>query len=102
MQIRIEKKIGQSTLEFIVDEEKEVDVLARAAGFTTIPTSCTLCKSDNVQLDSNKAKGYTFVKVKCLKCGGRAQLGQLKEGGIFWKPFEVYKSKEEDKDEEIS
>ena len=91
MQIRIEKQIGKSTLQFTVDGEKEIDALAKAAGFTTIPTTCTLCQSDDVILDANKAEGYTFVKVKCNKCNARSQMGQLRDGsGIFWKPFEKF------------
>lgn len=95
MQIKVEKKIGNAVLEFIVDGEDELEVLSRAAGFTTIPTLCSLCKSEDVVLDSNKAEEYVFVKVRCLKCDARSQMGSLKKGGIFWKPFEKYIPKED-------
>lgn len=96
MKVQIEKKVGSAVLKVEVEGEKEVDALFKAAGFTTMPEICSLCKSIDIVLDGNKAKGYTFVKIKCLKCGGRSQMGQLKDGsGIFWKPFEVYKKEDE-------
>jgi len=90
MKVRIQKKIGTSTLFFEVEAEKEVEVLNKTAGFTTIPEMCGLCKSTEIVLDSNRAEGYVFVKIKCLKCNARSQMGQLKEGGIFWKEWEKY------------
>ena len=91
MKINITKKIGKATLTFQVEGEKEVDAMFKAAGFATIPEKCGLCGSEDVVLDANKAEEYLFVKVKCLKCGGRSQMGQLKGNiGIFWKPFEKY------------
>ena len=95
MKVNITKKIGGSTLSFQVEGEKEVDALSRASGFTTIPEICGLCKSTDLTLDSNRAEGYIFVKIKCLKCNARSNMGQLKDGsGIFWKPFEKYVPKE--------
>lgn len=91
MKVQISKKIGKSTLSFQVDEEKEVDALARASFYTTAPDTCGLCESTEVELDSNRAKGFTFVKIKCLKCDGRSNLGQFKDGtGCFWKDWEKY------------
>ena len=96
MKVNITKKVGKATLTFQVEGEKEVDTLARASGFATIPEICGLCKSEDLVLDSNRAEGYVFVKVKCLKCGGRSNMGQLKDGsGIFWKQFEKYEPKKE-------
>ena len=91
MKISINKKIGQSTLTFYVEEEKEIDVLARASFYATTPDKCNLCNSDDIVLDSNRSKGFIFVKIKCLKCNARANMGQFKDGsGCFWKEWEKY------------
>lgn len=94
MKINITKAIGKATLTFQVEGEKEVDTLARASFYTTMPDICSLCKSTDLELDSNRAQGFTFVKIKCLKCNGRANLGQFKDGtGCFWKSFSLYENK---------
>ena len=91
MNIRIDKRIGNATVTFEISEDKTIDALAKASQFTTIPERCTLCQSTDLVLDSNKADSFVFVKIKCLKCNGRSQMGQFKDGsGIFWKPFEKY------------
>lgn len=90
MQISISKKIGKSTLQFRVEGEKEKDTLAKASYFTTIPDKCGNCQSENIALDSNKTEEFTFIKVKCLDCNFRANMGELKAGGIFWKKWEEY------------
>lgn len=80
-----------SNLTFEVEAEKEIDALSKASFYTTAPDKCDLCGSTDVILDSNKAEGYTFVKIKCLKCNARANMGQFKDGsGGFWKDFEKY------------
>jgi len=90
MQVAISKKIGKSTLQFRVEGEKEKDTLAKASYFTTIPDKCGLCESDNISLDSNKTEEFTFIKIKCLECNARSNMGEFKAGGIFWKPWEKY------------
>ena len=90
MIVKINKKIGNTTLQFEVEGDKERDALFNATSFTTIPESCGLCGSQDVLLDGMKAKGFTFVQVKCEKCGARSQMGERKDGGIFWKEFEKY------------
>ncbi len=91
MKAQITKKVGKVTFTFIVEEEKEVDALAKAAFYATTPDKCTLCKSENVSLEMNKAQDFTFVKVRCLDCRAQANLGQFKDGsGCFWKDFKEY------------
>jgi len=60
-----------------------------------------VCESEDVILSGNKAKGYTFVKVVCNKCDARAQLGEYKEGGFYWKEWEKYIPKGGGRDESI-
>lgn len=91
MRVSITKAIGKSTLTFEVEGEKEIDTLAKASAFTTMPDKCDLCQSEDVVLSSNKAESFTFVKIKCLKCNARSQMGQYKDrSGIFFKRWEVY------------
>lgn len=100
MIIKINKKIGQDVVYFEIDEKDIFDGLFNVSQITSIPTHCTECKSDKVELQSNKSKGkgentgkeYTFVKIRCKDCGADAQAGQYASGtGIFWKKFETYK-----------
>ena len=94
MKIQIKKNLGNSAITFEIDEAKDIDALSKAGFLCEIPDKCTLCNSPDVRLSMNKAEGYTFIKVKC-KCGATAQMGQYKDGGFFWKNFEMYQKKEE-------
>jgi hypothetical protein len=101
MIVQISKKIGKSTFTFKVEGEKEVDALSKAAFYATTPDVCGLCQSENVSLDSNKAKGFTFVKIKCLNCNARSNMGQFKDGsGTFWKEWDKYTPPDKKDDEE--
>lgn len=88
MKIIVKKQIGKSFLQFEVDEGKGRDALFNAGFFSSIPDTCGLCKSKEVQLKGNKAKGYTFVSVVCNRCGAKSDIGEYKDGGFFWKKFE--------------
>ena len=92
MKITIKKTIGSSEFVFEVEEDKEIDALFAAGTMASAPAKCELCGSANVQLEGNKAQGYTFVKVLCKEknCSGRSQLGQYKDGGFYWKNWEKY------------
>lgn len=90
MLIKLNKKIGSSTVQFEIEEPKDVEALAKAGMLASIPETCGLCKSNDVHLSGKKAKGYTFVEVKCNSCGGYSQMGQYKEGGVFWKSFQKF------------
>ena len=89
MKIKVNKKIGASTFQFEVDEDKEVEALAKAGMLASAPDVCALCGGE-VSLTGKKAKGYTFVEIRCKKCSATSSLGQYKEGGFFWKKFEKY------------
>lgn len=100
MKIQITKKLGNTTYAFQIEEQKDLDALATAGFLASMPEKCGLCGSQNVVLTSNKAKGFTFVKVVCRDCGGRSQVGQYKEGGFFWKAFDRFQPAEEESSEE--
>jgi len=89
MKIRITKILGTTSITFEIDEAKPKDALFSAGVLASMPTRCK-CGSEDVMLSGNRAKGYLFVKVVCNKCGARAQLGEYKEGGFYWKDWEVY------------
>lgn len=96
MKIQITRIINGITYHFEIEAEKEVDALFQASNYSSMPTKCRLCGSENVHLSGNKAEGYTFVKMLCDECDARAQVGQYKEGGIFWKSWEKYEPKPKD------
>lgn len=89
MRIKINKTIGNTAIQFEIEKVKEIEALALAGFLASAPNKCS-CGSENVCLESNKAKGYTFIKVICRECDARAQLGQYKDGGFFWKKWEKY------------
>lgn len=90
IKINISKKIGNATLQIQVEEPKDIDALFSAAFYASAPDKCTLCNSENVQLEGNQADAFKFIKVRCLSCNAAAQVGQYKNGGNFWKKFEIY------------
>jgi len=90
MKIIIQKKVGKTDLTFNVEDQDELQAMSKAGFFSGIPDKCKICESENVHLSSNKAQGYTFVKVICKDCNARSQMGQYKDGGSFWKEWEKY------------
>jgi len=90
MKVIIKKTVGGTEYAFEIEGQKGLDVLANAGFLASMPGKCGVCKSENVHLASNKAKGFTFVKVICGDCNARAQMGQYKDGGYFWKGWEKY------------
>jgi hypothetical protein len=88
MRIQIKKQIGTAVFTFDIEEAKTIDALFTAGSLATTPDKCSLCGSNDVELQGSKAKGFTFVKVACKKCGAKAGLGQYKDSGFFWKQFE--------------
>ena len=93
MKITITKKIGDTTLQFQVEAPKDKDALFTAGTISSIKTQC-ICGSTDVQLEGNKAEGFTFVKVACKKCYKVSQMGEYKDGGFFWKDFETPKKRD--------
>jgi len=89
MKIKITKLLGTTSITFEIDEPKPKDALFSAGVLASMPTKCK-CGSEDVILSGNKAKGYTFVKVICNKCDARAQLGEYKDGGFYWKDWVTY------------
>ena len=98
MIIKLKKKLGTTEYEFIMEGIKPFDVLQEAAQMSQMPDLCPLCNSDDtLELQMNKSKSekgeFTFIYVYCKHCNAKAQIGQYKTGGIFWKPFEKYEGK---------
>lgn len=99
MQIKITKSFGPNTnLEIEVEDKKDRDAIAKALFFTE-PDQCGLCGGDDIVWRSNKAQEkdgngmFTYIKRYCLKPGCRAQstAGEYKDGGFFWKAWEIYR-----------
>jgi len=89
MKIKINKAIGKTSVQFEIEKESEMEALFLTGFLASTPTKCN-CGSEDVEFTSNKAKGYMFVKVACKKCNAVSQLGQYKDGGFFWKNWEIY------------
>lgn len=92
---KVNKKLGDTMYQFEVDGKDVIDVLSDMAQLSSMPDYCPLCKSSFCNLEMNKAKDdkggeYTFVYVRCKKCNAKAQMGQYKSGGIYWKKFEKF------------
>ena len=92
MQVQVRNKIGGTEYIFNIDDDDDVEALLKAAFLGTPHTSCGLCGSKDLALSGNRAKGFTFIKVRCLnpECGAYRQLGQYVDGGYFWKAWERY------------
>ena len=101
MKIQIKKQVGKSLLQFEVDEPKGRDALFNAGFLASTPDECSLCHSKDVCLEGNKAKGYTFVKVACKKCGAKADMGEYKDGGFYWKQFSIQHGQAQEKADDI-
>lgn len=101
MEIKVQKKLGNSMLEVSIEEKNDKDAIAKALIFTQ-PDYCPLCKGTNIVWDSNKANTaegtFTYIKRRCLNCKATSTLGEYKAGGYFWKPWEIYEKKETKKD----
>jgi len=95
MIIKINKKLGNHTIQFDIEEKDDIEAFHKMA-FLTAPDYCGACKGNNIVWNGRKAtskkdgKTYTFVSRKCLTCGAESQLGQHQTGGYYWKGWEVY------------
>lgn len=87
-------------------QKTEKEAIAKATFFTQ-PDYCGLCKGNNIVWNSNKAATkdgsgvFNYIKRKCSKCGAESTAGKYKDGGLFWKAWEIYKPNDnisEDKD----
>jgi hypothetical protein len=97
MEIKVIKRMSDTSLEVVIDEEDEKEALVKALIFTQ-PDICGICHGQNVLWDAHKVKikdgqAYTSIKKKCLSCGAVSTLGEFKAGGYFWKKWAVYKKK---------
>jgi hypothetical protein len=103
--LTINKKIGANTVQVVIDEKKPKDELAKMCFWLT-PDYCFLCKGQNIVFEANNAKTadgtFTYIKRKCInpeciqKNGGTcatSTMGEYKDGGFFWKQWEVFKGK---------
>ena len=95
MQIKITKTFNAGTkLEIDVEDKDEREAIAKALFFTA-PDYCGLCKSTNIIWQTNKAKdakgdSFTYIKRFCLACKAQSTAGEYKDGGFFWKRWEIY------------
>lgn len=95
MNIKITKTIGKVALEVDIDEKDPKEALSQATFFMQ-PDYCGLCKEKNIIWTSNKAKTdsgtFTYIKRRCMngECKATSTMGEYKDGGFFWKQWEIY------------
>jgi len=97
MQIKINRDMGgNASMEIECEGKDEKEAIAKALFFTQ-PDVCGKCKGTDIVWGSNKAKTdegmFTYIKRKCTKCGAESTAGEYKEGGLFWKSWEIYQPK---------
>lgn len=101
MKIVVKKNLGNAILEVICEGKDEKEALAKATFFTQKDV-CGKCKSTNVVWASNKAKTkdgmFTYIKRKCIDCTAESTAGEYKEGGLFWKEWEIYKRDDDNRE----
>lgn len=91
MVIKINKKLGDTAIQFEIEKQKDKEALFLAGSLVSMPTRCGICGNLDVVLTGNKAKEFTFVKVICNNCKARSQMGEYKDGsGFYWKDWEKY------------
>lgn len=87
-------KLKNASFQFEAEETKDIDALHKVIALTNIRKLCDVCgaSGDNFYLTTNKAKGYTFINVKCGECQAKSGLSEYKDGGYYWKDFEKYEA----------
>lgn len=109
MVIKINKKIGDATVQFEVDERDDNKAFAMLA-FLTEPDYCWLkgFEESPIKWNVRKAKGekgeFTFVERKARSVDGKwatSSMGEYKDGGYFWKKWEVYEPTQKSQEDEI-
>lgn len=103
IKVTVDNKIGKTAYKFEFDMEKAREALFHAAFLGHQFDKCGLCGSEDIQLTGNKAKGYTFVRVRCKECKAERQMGEYKDGGYFWKDWEeAYRKDAPDGSEDVN
>lgn len=92
--------IGGTEFEFQSEEKDDKEALLRAISLATPRTFCNICRDngmENKRLLARRAEtekgSFIYISVKC-KCDASSTLGEYKQGGYFWKEYEVYQKKE--------
>jgi len=84
--------IGSASFTFEVEEKADKEALLKAVALATPRGYCNVCKDSGLttkSLSARRSQGFVFVQVNC-KCGAQSALGEYKDGGYFWKEYEVY------------
>ena len=102
MKARANTTLGGVTYTFEIDEGKDKEILHKAIVLSNPRKTCTVCKTEGYEtkyFTTNKDKeGNIYINTKC-ECGARSKLGSYKTGGYFWHDYEVYKPKNNDRED---
>lgn len=101
MKILINKKLANSTMQVEIEECQDKEAMLKATFFLT-PDICGLCKATNVTWEGRRAKAdngtFLYISRKYMSCAAQSTMGEYKDGGYFWKKWEVYRGHSETED----
>jgi len=93
MKITVNKKLRDDVLSVEIEEKDDKEGISKALFFMQ-PDYCGLCKKKNILWMSNKANTadglFTYIKRVCYDCKATSTAGTYKNGGLFWKNWEIY------------
>lgn len=94
MKILINKALANSRMQVEIEERQDKDALLKATFFLT-PDACGLCGGLNVVWEGRRAKAengtFTYISRRCADCTAQSNMGEYKDGGYFWKKWEIYR-----------
>lgn len=92
---KVNLKLGGVSYQFEFEDKEDIECMHKAIAVSQIRNTCNVCQAgaDEFRLVTNKSKGFTFINIKCGKCGSKSGLGSYKDGGYFWKEFEQFTPK---------
>ena len=84
MEVKVTKKIGDTTLEVIVEGESTLEAIGRAI-FLTEPDVCGQCGGTDIEWRYNKAKGeFDYVKRICKACKYESNISETKGTHVYY------------------
>lgn len=96
MKVKSNLTIGNATFQFEVEEKDDKEAMLKSIALATPRGYCNVCKDSGLatkRLEARKSQGFVFVSVVC-KCGAKSAMGEYKDGGYFWKEYELYQKGE--------
>lgn len=102
MKIKSNLKIGNTSLQFEVDERDDKIAMLKAIGLASPRIKCNVCQQSGLEekyinaREASSEKGtFIYVSIRC-RCGATSTLGEYaSKNGWFWKEYVEYRKKVE-------